>query len=35
MDGHTVHMQLKLLDRKQFLLVGGGFHWIQEYPNNR
>jgi len=35
MDGHTVHTQLKLLDRNQFLLVRRGFHWIQEYPDNR
>ena len=35
MDGHTVHMQLKLKDRNQFLLVNRGFHWIQEYPFNR
>ena len=35
MDGHTVHMQLELLDRNQFLLVSGGFRWIQEYPDNR
>ena len=35
MDGHTVHMQLKLMDRNQFLLVNRGFHWIQEYPFNR
>lgn len=34
-DGHTVHMQLKLMDRNQFLLVNRGFHWIQEYPFNR
>jgi len=35
MDSHTVHMQLKLVDRNQFLLVSRGFHWIQEYPYNR
>ena len=35
MDGHAVHMQLKLKDRNQFLLVNRGFHWIQEYPFNR
>lgn len=35
MDGHTVHVQLKLIDRNQFLLVNRGFHWIQEYPFNR
>jgi hypothetical protein len=35
MDGHTVHMQLKLTDRNQFLLVNRGFHRIQEYSSNR
>lgn len=35
MDGHSVHLQLKLLDRNQFVLVSRGFHWIQEYPYNR
>jgi hypothetical protein len=32
LDGHDVHMQLKLLDRNQFLLVNRGFHWVQEAP---
>ena len=35
MDGHKTHMELKLVDRNKFLLVGRGFHWIQEYPFNR
>jgi hypothetical protein len=35
MDGHAVHMQLKLVDRNQFVVVIRGFHWIQEYPYNR
>jgi uncharacterized membrane protein YphA (DoxX/SURF4 family) len=35
MDGHTVHMQLQLVDRNKFLLVNRGFHWIQENPFNR
>jgi hypothetical protein len=35
MDGHTIHMQLQLVDRDKFLLVNRGFHWIQEYPYNR
>jgi hypothetical protein len=30
-----VHMQLQLVDRKTFLLVNRGFHWVQEYPFNR
>lgn len=32
MDGHKIHMQLKLFDRNQFTLVNRGFHWINEYP---
>jgi len=32
MDGHTFHMQLKLMDRNRFMLINRGFHWIQEYP---
>ena len=35
MDSHTVHIQLRLVDRNKFLLVNRGFHWIQEYPFNR
>lgn len=35
MDGHAIHMQLKLEDRNKFELVSRGFHWIQEYPYNR
>ena len=35
MDNHKVHMQLQLFDRKKFLLVSRGFHWVQEYPFNR
>jgi uncharacterized membrane protein YphA (DoxX/SURF4 family) len=35
MDGHKIHMQLRLVDRSKFLLVNRGFHWIQEYPFNR
>jgi len=35
MDGHKLRMQLRLFDRNSFLLVGRGFHWIQEYPFNR
>ena len=32
---HTTRMQLSLVDRKKFLLVNRGFHWIQDYPFNR
>jgi hypothetical protein len=35
MDGHKIHLHLLLVDRSKFLLVRGGFHWIQEYPFNR
>lgn len=35
MDGHTIHMQLQLVDQSKFLLVNRGFHWVQEYPYNR
>lgn len=35
MDGHKIHAQLELFDRSKFLLVKGGFHWIQEFPVNR
>jgi uncharacterized membrane protein YphA (DoxX/SURF4 family) len=35
MDNHKVHMQLQLFDRKKFLLVSRGFHWVQEIPFNR
>ena len=35
MDGHKVHMELKLFDRNKFTLVNRGFHWINEYPYQR
>ena len=35
MDSHKMHVQLELVDMKKFVLVGRGFHWIQEYPFNR
>ena len=35
MDGHSIHLQLKLVDRKKFHLVSRGFHWIQDYPYNQ
>jgi hypothetical protein len=35
MNGHTMHMQLRLVDRNTFLLVTRGFHWVQENPFNR
>ena len=35
MDGHKTRVELRLVDRNKFQLVGRGFHWIQEYPFNR
>jgi len=35
MDDHQVRIELQLTDRNKFLLVGRGFHWIQEFPFNR
>jgi uncharacterized membrane protein YphA (DoxX/SURF4 family) len=35
MDSHKVHMELRLVDHKKFLLTSRGFHWIQEHPFNR
>jgi hypothetical protein len=35
MGDHKMRMQLHLVDRRKFLLVNRGFHWVQEYPFNR
>jgi hypothetical protein len=35
MDNHQVHIDLQLTVHNKFLLVGRGFHWIQEFPFNR
>jgi len=35
MDGHQIHMQLKLFDRNKLTLVNRGFHWINDYPFQR
>ena len=35
MDGHKVHMDLRLCDRSKFLLVSRGFHWVSPGPFNR
>jgi hypothetical protein len=35
LNGHAVHMALRLVDHKAFLLESRGFHWIQERPFNR
>jgi hypothetical protein len=35
MDGHKIHMQLKLFDITKLTLINRGFHWISEYPFQR
>lgn len=35
LDGHAIHMETRLFDRSNFLLVTRGFNWIQERPFNR
>lgn len=35
MDGHKLHVDLRLVDPNKFLLINRGFHWVQEYPFNR
>ena len=35
LDGHAIHMETRLFDRNNFLLVSRGFNWIQERPFNR
>lgn len=35
MDGHRLHLSLQLMAPEKLLLVGRGFHWVQEYPFNR
>jgi len=35
MEGHKIHMQLRLVDHTKFMLTSRGFHWIQEGPFNR
>ncbi|MGB6690494.1 MAG: DoxX family protein [Terracidiphilus sp.] len=35
MDGHKIHMQLRLMDNTKFLFANRGFRWIEEYPFNR
>jgi hypothetical protein len=34
-DGRKVVARLRRLDPKSFLLLGRGFHWINEFPYNR
>jgi len=33
--GQPMRMELELVDRSKFTLVGRGFHWVQDYPFNR
>lgn len=35
LDGHQVHAQLRRTDTSRFVLTSAGFHWINEYPNQR
>ena len=35
LDGRAIHMETRLFDRSNFLLVSRGFNWIQERPFNR
>ena len=35
MDGNQMAMELRLVDREQFLVLNRGFHWVQERPFNR
>ena len=35
MDGNQMAMELRLVDREQFLVLNRGFHWVQENPVNR
>jgi hypothetical protein len=35
MDGNQLAMDLRLMDREQFLVLNRGFHWVQERPFNR
>jgi hypothetical protein len=35
MNGHTVHLELKLRDLNSFMLKSRGFSWVQEVPFNR
>ena len=35
LNGHKIHLELRLYDRNKFLVVGRGFHWVQQSPYNR
>jgi hypothetical protein len=34
-DSHQMHARLHSVGESKFLLTSRGFHWINEYPNNR
>jgi hypothetical protein len=34
-DGHSIHMQLRLVDRSKLMLVSREFHWVNDYPYQR
>ncbi len=35
MGSQTIHMQLRMVDRDQFVLTNRRFRWVQEFPSNR
>lgn len=35
MESHKIHMELRLVEPTNFLLVSRGFHWTQESAFNR
>ena len=35
MEGHKLHMELRLYDKSQYLMVSRGFHWVSPVPFNR
>jgi hypothetical protein len=35
LNGHKIHLELRLYDRNKFLVVSRGFHWVQQSPYNR
>lgn len=35
LDGHKLHLELRLEDRSKLMLVSRGFHWVQPSPFNK
>src|SRR5262249_33423548 len=35
LNGQKLHLETRLFDKKKFLLLGTGFHWVQERPFNK